>query len=93
MPKYEPLTEIHCQPRYSGPNRSGTCLCGCRWDDHHLGCVMNPEYVKQTGEAYIPDECCAYGFNETGGKKFNAETKEWEDHCHGYRDTMDTPRL
>jgi hypothetical protein len=49
---------------------------------------MNREYAEQTGESYIPDECCAYGFNETGGKKFNAETKTWEDHCHGYRDTM-----
>lgn len=81
MPTYE--------PRYSGPNRSGTCVCGCRWDDHHLGIVMNREYADATHEAYIPDECDNYGFNEVGGMKYNPVTKEWEDHCHGYKDTLD----
>jgi hypothetical protein len=50
--------------------------------------VMNEEYVKQTGEGYIPQECEAYGFNETGGMKYNLETQEYEDHCHGYRDSL-----
>ena len=77
------------EPRYSGPNRSGICVCGCRWDDHHLGCVMNEEYFKDTGESYVPDECCAFGFNESGGQKYNKETKEWEDHCSRYRDTKE----
>jgi hypothetical protein len=73
--------------RYSGPGATGICLCGCAWDEHHLGMVMNVEYMKATGEAYVPDECDAYGFNEVGGMKYNTETKEWEDHCHGYRDS------
>ena len=78
----------HYEPRYSGPNRSGVCVCGCPWDSHHLGCVMNMGYAEQTGESYVPQECDAFGFNEVGGMKYNKETKEWEDHCHGYRDTM-----
>jgi hypothetical protein len=73
------------QPRYSGPNRSGLCLCTHRWDDHHLGCVMNAEYYEQTGEAYVPEECEFHGFNETGGLGPNGEP-----HCGQYRDTLDT---
>lgn len=74
------------QPRYSGPGRSGICECGCSWDSHHLGVVMNSVYSTETGEGYIPEECCAFGSNEVGGLKYNLETQEWEDHCHGYRD-------
>ena len=51
------------KPKYSGPNRSGTCICGCTWDKHHLGIVMNSVYAEATKEGYIPEECCAYGFN------------------------------
>ena len=75
------------EPRYSGPNRSGICICGCSWEKHHLSCVMRQEYVDETGECYIPEECCAYGCNETGGMKYNKETEEYEDHCYGYRDS------
>ena len=75
------------EPRYSGPNRSGICICGCSWKQHHLSCVMNQEYVDETGENYLPEECCAYGCNEVGGLKYNEKTGEWEDHCHGYRDS------
>ena len=74
--------------RYSGPGRSGVCICGCSWDEHHLGVVMNKEYYEKTGEAYVPQECDHFGCNETGGMKFNKETGEWEDHCFGYRDSM-----
>lgn len=77
------------KPIYSGPTRSGVCVCGCRWDRHHLGIVMNPEYVKETKEGYIPQECEAFGFNEAGGMKYNRDTGEWDDHCHGYRDTLE----
>ena len=70
-------------PRYSGPNRSGICVCGHKWDDHHLGIVMRQEYVDETGEGYICGECEFYGFNEMGGK--DAEGKE---HCWSYRDEM-----
>ena len=74
------------KPRYSGPNRSGICVCGCAWDEHHLGVVMNEEYRTATGEAYAPGECEHYGFNDVGGLKFNRDTQKWEDHCHRYKD-------
>jgi hypothetical protein len=77
------------EPRYSGPNRSGVCICGCPWDAHHLGMVMNVEYAAETGEAYVPDECDRFGCNEVGGMKFNKHTGLWEDHCHRYRDTLE----
>jgi hypothetical protein len=74
------------EARYSGPGRSGICICGCPWDVHHLCIVMRQDYTDATEERYIPDECCAFGFNETGGMKYNPVTQEWEDHCHGYVD-------
>jgi hypothetical protein len=49
--------------------------------------VLNKKYAEETGEAYVPEECCAFGFNEVGGMKYNKETGRWEDHCHGYRDS------
>lgn len=75
-------------PRYSGPNRSGYCVCGCKWDRHHLGLVMRMEYAEQTKEGYIPQECETFGFNEGGGRKLDADGV-WQDHCHTYRDTLD----
>jgi hypothetical protein len=75
------------KPLYSGPGATGICICGHPWDHHHLGVVANREYREQTGEGYIPDECDHYGFNEVGGMRYNKETQEWEDHCHGYRDS------
>jgi len=75
------------EPRYSGPNRSGICVCGCSWEDHHLCVVMNREYAEATGEAYVPQECEAFGFNEVGGMKYNEETKRWDAHCQSYIDT------
>lgn len=76
------------QPRYSGPNRSGICICGCSWEDHHLGMVMNKDYFNQTGESYIPQECDKYGFNEVGGMKMD-ENGEWQEHCHSYKDSLE----
>ncbi len=76
------------QPRYSGPNRSGMCICGCPWDKHHLGMVMREEYAKATKEGYIPQECEAFGFNEVGGMKMN-DFDVWEDHCHRYKDSLE----
>jgi hypothetical protein len=78
MPKYE--------RRYSGPGKSGICICGCSWEDHHLGIVMSKEYLESTVEAYIPGECDRFGFNETGGMKYDETTKTWVNHCHGYVD-------
>lgn len=67
--------------------RTGICICGCRWDQHHLGLVVKQAYVDETGEAYIPQECERWGFNEGGGMKYDVVKGSWEDHCHGYRDT------
>ena len=67
--------------RYSGPGKSGVCKCGHAWDEHHLNVVMNHEYALTTGEAYVPEECEFFGFNETGG--LDAEGKN---HCQRYED-------
>lgn len=75
------------KPRYSGPDRSGVCICGHAWDRHHLGCVMNEDYFKATKESYIAQECEAYGFNEAGG--LMCVDGDWVPHCHGYKDTLD----
>ncbi len=79
--------------QYSGPGKTGVCLCGCSWEDHHLGMVMRLGSIltKQgTYEYYIPQECDKYGFNEKGGQKFNEETQMWEEHCNAYVDCGDT---
>lgn len=80
------------QPLYSGPNRSGTCVCGHSWQDHHLSCVMNKFYYRETHEAYVPEECCHYGSNELGGLMPNPDPDaedRYIDHCHGYRDSLE----
>jgi hypothetical protein len=73
--------------KYSGENRTGICVCGHSWEVHHLGIVMNLEYIEQTKESYLPQECEAFGFNEAGGMMF--VDGEWIDHCHQYRDTYE----
>lgn len=75
------------EPRYSGPGKTGICKCGCSWEDHHLGVVLNQDYRAATGEAYLPDECEAFGFNEVSGMKYNETTKQWENHCQRYEDS------
>jgi hypothetical protein len=60
---------------------SGVCKCGHSWKDHHLGVVMNEDYLTATGEAYLPQECEFYGWNESGGLD-----KDGNDHCHNYID-------
>ena len=70
------------QPRYSGPDRTGVCVCGHKWILHHLGVVMNQEYFNDTGESYLPEECEAFGFNETGGLD-----SEGNNHCQRYKDS------
>ncbi len=77
------------EPKYSGPGKSGVCKCGHSVFDHHLGIVLNQEYFEATGESYVPQECEAYGFNETGGLK--CIDGKWAEHCERYRDTMDKP--
>ena len=67
--------------RYSGPGRSGICVCGHTWEEHHLGVVLNEEYYKVTLEAYVPQECEFFGSNERGSLD-----AEGNPHCHSYRD-------
>ena len=71
------------QPRYSGPKCSGICVCGHSWEEHHLGIVLRQEYVDETGEGYIPQECEYFGFNEMGGLD-----AEGNDHCSHYQDSL-----
>ena len=68
---------------YSGPGRSGVCVCGHSWKDHHLGMVMRADAVETDGgpEYYVPQECEHYGSNEDGGKDADGNP-----HCDGYRD-------
>lgn len=77
------------KPTYSGPGKTGVCICGCPWDSHHLFLVMNKDYIETTGEGYIIGACCRYGFNEAEGMKYNEELDFWESHCSGYKDTGD----
>ncbi len=63
---------------------SGICTCGHKFEDHHLGVVMNADYREATGESYIAQECEFYGFNETGGLD-----NVGEPHCFNYRDKDD----
>ena len=69
------------EARYSGPGKSGICEFGHPWDEHHLGMVMRQEYVDDTNEIYIPDECEHFGSNESGGLDADGN-----DHCHRYKD-------
>jgi hypothetical protein len=71
-------------PRYSGPNRSGICVCGHSWEVHHLGVIMNEAYAKATLEAYLPEECEAHGFNESGGLGTDGLV-----HCMNYKDSKE----
>lgn len=54
--------------------------------------IVNKEYLEELLEIapehppYIPAECLKYGSNETGGMRYNKETRQWEDHCHGYEE-------
>jgi hypothetical protein len=80
------MTPLTVQPRYSGPGRSGFCVCGHAWERHHLGVVLNADYFEATKEAYLPQECEAFGFNEVGGL-MNVDG-EWVDHCHRYVDAL-----
>lgn len=75
--------------RYSGPNRSGICVCGHAWNEHHLGMVMNQQYIEDTQEGYIPQECEFYGFNEVGGLKYDETKASWEQHCSSYKDSRE----
>ena len=74
--------------RYSGPGKTGICKCGHKWDEHHLGIVLNKEYFKATGESYVPQECEYYGCNELGGMMPGPDGK-WVAHCGCYVDSGD----
>ncbi len=45
---------------------------------------MNADYAKATGEAYVPEECEHFGFNEVGGMQLI--DGKWENHCQSYCD-------
>lgn len=63
---------------------TGFCKCGHHYTEHHLGVIMNKEVYNRLPPGYppyVPEECEAYGFNETGGRGPNGE-----DHCFKYED-------
>lgn len=64
--------------RYSGLGRTGVCVCGHKWENHHL---MMKFRELENGEGYVPGECEFYGCNEASG--LDAEGNE---HCWSYRD-------
>jgi hypothetical protein len=70
---------------YSGLGRSGRCVCGHSWEDHHLGVVCRPGAEETSGgkEWYVPQECEFFGSNEMGGLDADGN-----DHCFGYRDDI-----
>lgn len=78
------MTFKNALPRYSGSNRSGTCICGHQWNDHHLGLVARQDYVDATGELYIVQECEYFGVNEESGLD-----AEGNPHCGGYLDNTE----
>lgn len=69
--------------RYSGPGRTGVCVCGHAWDDHHLGMIMREEYLRPRSngvvEAYLPQECEV--------DQFEGMVREGGCDCQGYRDS------
>lgn len=73
---------------YSGPDRSGICVCGHSWQEHHLSIVVRPEAIETDDgrELYIPQECEHFGSNEMSGLD-----SEGNAHCSGYRDTLADP--
>jgi hypothetical protein len=68
-------------PRYSGPGKSGVCVCGHDASDHHGGIVMNQDYYAQTGEGRVPGGCEFYNCNE--GEGLDGEGRP---HCFDYQD-------
>lgn len=72
------------EPRYSGPGKSGICVCGHAWHEHHLGMIMRSDIAEARGEAYVAQECEAYGSNECGGMMPEGDT--WVHHCSSYED-------
>lgn len=66
---------------------SGMCVCGHSWEEHHLGVIMNTEYMDYLDKncpdhpCYLPGECEHFGSNESGGYD-----SEGEEHCHQYED-------
>ena len=87
---FHPDPEINAKrrpARYSGPNKSGICVCGHPWHEHHrgivvrLGSILTADGVR---EGYVLGECEHYGFNESGGLG-----PDGEPHCFGYKDSKD----
>jgi hypothetical protein len=58
-------------------------MCGHRYEDHHLGMVLNPEAYAVMGP-HLPEECEFFGSNEDGGLDENGD-----EHCHRYVDADD----
>ena len=69
------------RPVYSGPGKSGVCVCGHLAEEHHRCAVMNLEYLEATGEEWVLCECEFYDCNEGGGLDEHGQP-----HCGRYQD-------
>jgi len=64
---------------------TGKCICGHEWDDHHHGCIVNPQALKDVKQSfknvdgYLGEECEATQFEG------HHHTKP-ECHCWAYWD-------
>ena len=62
------------------------CICGHAWEDHHHGCIMNPEYPSEDHEngacrAVAAEECEA---TQTNGE-WHYEDEKKRCYCQIYR--------
>lgn len=76
---------------------SGICVCGHRWDQHHLHLIVNTkvlDFIKKNYPShppYVPGGCEFYGFNENEGMMPHDE-EGWAVHCRSYLDTHDNEK-
>ena len=84
------------EKKYSGPDRSGICKCGCPWSKHHLGVITSEEYwagisleEREDMEKFTPQECESFGFADHSGMRYDEESRQWITHCNGYIDSME----
>jgi len=60
------------------------CTCGHKWEEHHHGCVMNPEYFDYplTIQGLIAQEC---EHNQVNGEYFMNKGDKKYCKCPGFK--------
>jgi hypothetical protein len=64
------------------------CTCGHAWEDHHHGCIMNPEYPGERHDCGIcrgvaSEECEAHQVNGDYSVPYDEACK-----CQGYKNSI-----